>query len=125
MQPQTEFIQTVLETVNGFGLPWTCTVGPVPTGDGLAFQLGPAQVETMYYDRRARRVWPLTFCCKAQDKQDGFDVLCALKNGLETLTPYPGGEQFAWEGVRAGDPEYSGEQDGHLWSCHVDAVVYY
>ncbi|MEE1492848.1 MAG: hypothetical protein UGF45_12800 [Massilioclostridium sp.] len=54
-------------------------------GGSLAFQLGPAQIEMMYYDLRVRRAWLLTFCCKSQDKQDGFDVLCALKNGLESI----------------------------------------
>lgn len=125
MQPQTEFLNTLVSTVNKFGLPFRCSIGPLPPHEGLTVEINAGYPETSYYDRRATRVLPLLFLCKSNDKQIAFDTLCALKNNLEQLPEYPSGISFKWVKVDTKEPDYVGEQGGHIWACVINAVIYF
>ena len=98
---------------------------PPPPHEGLTVEINAGYPETSYYDRRATRVLPLLFLCKSNDKQIAFDTLCSLKNNLEQLPEYPSGISFKWVKVDTKEPDYVGEQGGHIWACVIDAVIYF
>ena len=68
MQPQTEFLEQVCRTVDSFGLPYACTVGPLPEHGGISVELTQGDTQT-YLNRQECHRLTLLFLCKHKTRK--------------------------------------------------------
>ena len=124
MQPQTEFLQTLCNTVNEFGLPYACTVGPLPPKAGVSVELTAGHAES-YLSRRECHQLILLFLCKHQNQKTAMDMAATIRNRLARLEEYPNGETFHWINLTPEEPEWVGEQGGHIYAVTAEALLYF
>ena len=124
MQPQTEFFQAVCGTVNPFGLSYPCTVGPLPPAAGISVELTAGYAES-FLNRQENHRLTLLFLCKHQDQKTAMDMAATIRNRLARLEEYPNGETFDWINITPEEPEWVGEQGGHIYAVTADALLYF
>lgn len=124
MQQQTEFLQTLCNTVNELGFPYACTVGPLPPKAGVSVELTAGYAES-YLNRQEMHRLTLLFLCKHQDQKTAMDMAATIRNRLSRQERYPGGKTFAWVGLEAGEPQWDGDQGGHIYALTTEALLYF
>ena len=48
-----------------------------------------------------------------------------IRNRLARLEEYPNGETFDWINITPEEPEWVGEQGGHIYAVTADALLYF
>lgn len=124
MQPQTEFLQTLCNTVNEFGLPYACTVGPLPPKAGVSVELTAGHAES-YLSRRECHQLILLFLCKHQNQKTAMDMAATIRNRLSRQERYPRGKTFDWISLEAGELQWNGDQGGHIYALTTEALLYF
>ena len=124
MQPQTEFLEQVCRTVDSFGLPYACTVGPLPEHGGISVELTQGDTQT-YLNRQECHRLTLLFLCKHQNQKTAMDMAATIRNRLARLEEYPNGETFHWINLTPEEPEWVGEQGGHIYAVTAEALLYF
>lgn len=128
MQPQTQFLELLIDTVNDLGLFETVTTGQLPSDGGITVEINAGYLETQYLNRQGRHVLPLLFLCKHKNQSIAFDTLCRIVNYFQRLRTYPAGVCFAWETMEvANEPTYvTYENNGqYIYSCIINATIYF
>lgn len=124
MQPQTEFLEQVCRTVDSFGLPYACTVGPLPEQGGISVELTQGEIQT-YLNRQECHRLTLLFLCKHQNQKTAMDMAATIRNRLSRQERYPDGKTFSWIGLEAGEPQFNETQDGHIYALTTEALLYF
>lgn len=125
LQPQTELIKKLADTINDWGLGDACTIGPLPPTRGISIELTSGNADTTYFDRREIHRITVLILCKRQSQKDALDTASAIRNKLTRLTEPLAAESFEWISAACSDPDWVGNQDGHIYACTAEVQVYF
>lgn len=78
-----------------------------------------------YLNRQEMHRLTLLFLCKHQDQKTAMDMAATIRNRLARLEEYPNGETFDWINITPEEPEWVGEQGGHIYAVTADALLYF
>lgn len=129
MTPQSEFLQTLVETAEKYcNLGCMISLKELPKEGGIYAELGEGFVTTQYYDKRTIRTLPVLFLCRNADQQRCIDQLSAICNFLQEMKEYPNGSGFRWLSTTiAKDVGKIGrDEDGtYHYSCILNNQIYF
>lgn len=109
-------IEAVMDLIDALGLFSLITRGALGTGDGLACEMGPTSVETVWLDKNQYIPVDLTINGRNSNLQTLSDAMNAIHESLTMMTSYPYGN--GWEVVditTLTEPQVIGREDSNEW----------
>ena len=109
-------VEAVMDLIDALGLFSLITRGALGTGDGLACEIGPTSVETVWLDKNQYIPVDLTINGRHSNLQTLSDAMNRIHESLTMKTDYPYGEN--WEIVDITtftEPQMIGREDSNEW----------
>ena len=109
-------VEAVMDLIDALGLFSLITRGALGTGDGLACEIGPTSVETVWLDKNQYIPVDLTINGRHSNLQTLSDTMNRIHESLTMKTDYPYGEN--WEIVDITtftEPQMIGREDSNEW----------
>lgn len=124
---QDKFLELVIKTIEeNCGLHDICM--DALRDSGVYACLDPGYNSALYYNRRALRMWPISFMAKNKDQVLCIQQLNTICDYLQKLKKYPSGDVFTWKDATVANyPSKVGRQeDGqYIYSCTINMQVYF
>lgn len=109
-------IEAVMDLIDALGLFSLITRGALGSGDGLACEIGPTSVETVWLDKNQYIPIDLTINGRHGNLQTLSEAMNLIHESLTMRTEYPAGDK--WEIVditTLTEPQMVGREDSNEW----------
>ncbi len=127
MSPQRELLELILSTLSA-ELNLQIGLERVTEQGGLFAEAAPGYTETMYYDKKCIKVFPVRFLCINENQMYCLETLASICEYLQGLNEYPAAETFQWVNLEvAMEPNKTSgkEEEKFTYTCVVNFKIYY
>jgi len=127
MQPQSEILQTVINTTIANTSIKSIKINALPVTGGVSIEITSGGIKEEYLNRKTERNITLLFTSKNMMQNEAYDNLCEIANYLQSLTDYPNGTMFDWTRTEINEPTLVTKQaDGYyIYACVIDIIAYF